>query len=345
MNAEDSAIDDEKERRLVMSEVHLGCPPGISGPHISHFTVSIPSDSKSNRFSGLFKDEAAPMHRTICVDEDGDLVLTRRNSTTHNCRITVQHNITSSISCVGLQLWKAELLLSDFVLHKMFTSSVLDGIISLELGAGTGLVGILLACVAKTVFLTDRDEEILDNCAINVQLNSGVVNYQAAIHVRELDWMNFWPPKVIVETSSSQRWYSWTSSEIEEAQRASLLLAADVIYSDNLTDSFFHMLERLMSVGANKVLYLALEKRYNFSLDDHDVVANGYSRFRSYFAEEGDSEAFDPESSPSFVGKRVDLTIIPQYMEEYDRGSDVELWEIKYKRRRHELGDSSQQYC
>lgn len=37
-----------------------------------------------------------------------------------------------------------------------------------------------------------------------------------------------------------------------------------------------------------QVLYLALEKRYNFSIDDLDVVANGYSHFRSYLQyEEG----------------------------------------------------------
>ena len=36
-------------------------------------------------------------------------------------------------------MWKGELVLSDFVLHKMFTSSDFHGIVALELGAGTGI--------------------------------------------------------------------------------------------------------------------------------------------------------------------------------------------------------------
>lgn len=48
--------------------------------------------------------------------------------------------------------------------------------------------------------------------------------------------------------------YSWTSAEIEEAERAVVLLAADVIYSDNLTDLFFGTLEKLMSHGSEKVV-------------------------------------------------------------------------------------------
>jgi hypothetical protein len=31
---------------------------------------------------------------------------------------------------------------------------------------------------------------------------------------------------------------------------------------------------------------MALEKRYNFSFSDLDVVANGYSHFRSYLRDE-----------------------------------------------------------
>lgn len=35
-------------------------------------------------------------------------------------------------------MWRAELVLADFMLHKMFTSSEIDGVVALELGAGTG---------------------------------------------------------------------------------------------------------------------------------------------------------------------------------------------------------------
>ncbi|CAJ1955212.1 unnamed protein product [Sphenostylis stenocarpa] len=243
-------------------------------------------------------------------------------------------------------VWKAALVLSDFILHKASCSSELHGVIALELGAGTemflmssfgsGLVGILLARVANTVFLTDYGTEILDNCAKNVQLNFGLLNYEAKIHVRELDWFNRLPPKAKVEEAPCGQKYSWTSGEIEAADNASLLVAADVIYSDELTDAFFSTLERLMSRGSTKVLYLALEKRYNFSLSDLDVVANGYSHFRSYLRDEDESENLESGSMSNFVGKRMDVSQIPQYVGEYARGRDVEIWQITYFKSKHE---------
>ncbi|KAL0415248.1 UNVERIFIED_CONTAM: Methyltransferase-like protein 22 [Sesamum latifolium] len=259
----------------------------------------------------------------VCeVDEDGDLVLTRRR--------------------------------------------IFDGIVALELGAGTGLVGMLLARVANTVFITDHGDEVLGNCVKNIHLNAGIFHHKGSVYVRELDWNHQWPPSV-VENSPSEQSYGWSVSDVEELHKASLLLAADVIYSDDLTDAFFRVLEAIMSNSPEKVLYLALEKRYNFTIDDLDVVANGYSHFRS-FIKDGeafrslychspvstilggmlsslkllltlyfgfsmdDTEEDDLETarSCSFIGRLINLEEIPQYVQEYDRGNDVEIWQIRY---------------
>lgn len=45
-----------------------------------------------------------------------------------------------------------------------------------------------------------------------------------------------------------------------------------------------------------------------------------------------DCEGLECDSMPRFVGKCIDITEIPQYMKEYDRGNDVEIWQIKYSK-------------
>lgn len=91
------------------------------------------------------------------------------------------------------------------------------------------------------------------------------------------------------------------------------------------------------------MLYLTLEKRYKFSLDELDVVANGCKHFRSFFTVQdgkcfaehsarltkkiavrlSQSSPFNPLSAecgdqddtvkPGFVGEQIDLAEVPQY--------------------------------
>ncbi|CAN6220677.1 unnamed protein product [Urochloa humidicola] len=334
------------DEEQVMSEVHLGCPPYFSGLHVSRFSFSsrplgASGDDDGDGSSGSEQKAATSSScgspDAVTVDEDGDLVLDRRRRRNKHVRsdyhqLTIQHGVTSSLKCVGLQVWKAALLLADFVLHKSFTSSDFDGVTAIEVGAGTGLVGLALARVARRIFVTDRGADILDNCLANVRINSGMLKFdEAKVCVRELDWKMSWPPPVgTYDPSDPSLRYLWSAHEIEEAEKATALFAADVIYSDDLTDLFFDTVKKLMSSGAKKVLYVALEKRYNFSLDELDVVANGYAHFRSFFTTQEEHGDTIHRDKPGFVGKQLDVAEIPQYVREYERGKDLEIWEIMY---------------
>lgn len=184
--------------------------------------------------------------------------------------------------------------------------------------------------------------DILDNCFSNVEMNFPTYKYnEKSVRVRHLNWQNSWPPKVIQAEeefmTSPEYKYSWTSSDIDQVEEATILLAADVIYSNGLTDAFFNILRKLMPPGSKRVLFLSLEKRYNFTLEDLDIVAHSYRHFRTFFeevvpeSEGGRDKPTLKESSvttPYFIGKRLDIGTIPQYIQEYDRGGDTELWEI-----------------
>ncbi|KAL2643994.1 hypothetical protein R1flu_011581 [Riccia fluitans] len=278
-------------------------------------------------------------------DEHGDLILPRRRRPrgrsdvdvdAEDC-IRIHHHLATLLPDVGLQVWKGALLLTDFILHEMSTTERFKDTVAIELGAGTGLVGLIMARFARLVFITDRGTEILDNCTRNVITNSSSLkNGEASVRVRELDWHKSWPPDDD-ECKEINIGYNWTPEDVQASEEVSVILAADVVYSPDLTDAFFQVLKKLMPLGSQRVLYLAMEKRYNFSLRDQDVVAHGYKHFLTFFStdtrnescEESEVDTDSYGSVKHFTGRKVDISRVRQYVKNYDRGKDLELWELR----------------
>ncbi|CAM6096239.1 unnamed protein product [Calypogeia fissa] len=350
------------EEAEVMSEVHVGTEVGIRST-VSVFEISLPAergpeseDNEETLQEGAFRDDGGGDESgAVRTDEHGDLVLPRRTKKRKAENpavdaVLVHHHVTTLIPQVGLQIWRGALLLSDFILHIIHSSNVFNNVTALELGSGTGLAGLVMARDAQLVFLTDIGGNILENCSRNVIMNvSSLSKGESTVRVRELDWQKPWPPHLSDEEgfvhSDKIGPYQWIPEDIKDAGMASVFLAADVVYSEHLTTAFFETLKQMMPLNSDKCLYLAMEKRYNFSVEDLDVVAHGYKHFRTFFtsdcpldiepglvfnAGEVANEKIDTVgSSRNFFGKKIDVDGIPQYIRNYDRGDDLELWEIR----------------
>lgn len=99
-----------------------------------------------------------------------------------------------------------------------------------------------------------------------------------------------------------------------------------VIYDNDITDVFIQTIFRLFKISASlENFYVALEKRYVFTIDDLNAVAPMYFYFTETFGKA--CQAFN-NSSSSFKLKLVDVNInFPQFFE-YDRCKELVLMNI-----------------
>jgi methyltransferase-like protein 23 len=121
----------------------------------------------------------------------------------------------------GLVLWPAAIALA----HEL-ASRPLEGVRVLELGAGTGLPGIVAASLGARVVQTDRQEVALFVCKKNAERN-GV-------------------------TTIEHRVADWTSWEDEE--RYDLVLGSDVLYGETMHVHLRAIFERNLAPGGKVLL-------------------------------------------------------------------------------------------
>lgn len=166
----------------------------------------------------------------------------------------------------------------------------------LELGAGLGLCSIIVGRVAKRVFCTDIGDIVLQKCKDNIAKNSHLFKYGDSD-------------------------FCWTKEDQDALKDTSVLLAADVIYDDLLTDAFVETILTLFNKAkAEIVLYLTIEKRLNFTLRDLAVTSPAYDYFLRRIEK--------LETVEQKLKARQLRTDFPKYLQ-YERVKELELWEIK----------------
>lgn len=413
--------------------------------------------------SAAAAEAAVPMQ----TDEDGDVIVKRRQTgadvSDSNRRqpctaggsnsvvaaadgIVVHHAMATSLNDVGKQVWRGALLLADLSLGQ---PELVAGTV-VELGAGCGVAGIAAALAgAKHVLLTDL-ASVTPALEVNVQANAaGFAAGATCVTVHSLDWNSV--PRLLpccfhsgaAETDASshtwQQWAAangWSAADLKHLLHAEVLMAADCVYDNDLTDAFMAAAAALLQPpaarsacgaaaspaagtvaaaaqtsavhpadssisrpadarshatssspgscagcsGSRKRMYVALEKRYNFTLRDADVRASAYEHWLTLFRQQHGVDSQQPpalvataaataaaghplrssgnrlivceRSSGSagrrddgiglscgskgsdvagrqgmLVGRRLDVVEVAQVLE-YERGPDLELWEL-----------------
>ncbi|KAF9563283.1 hypothetical protein EC968_004896 [Mortierella alpina] len=315
----------EEEDEMVLSEVHIHPENGrVDGRWltsvflISHTNQDKPQD-KSTDGEG---------------DEDESQV-----PDTWDHSLEIQHAMGTTLREVGSQVWMGCFLLVDYIMEM---KDQLNQAVVLELGAGTGLASIALGLMTNvsTVYCTDFDTDILSNCAANIihnaqgEARNGIdpdhdpALLETRVRARRLNWLMADPMEPLEDQRDR---FDWLDAETEEWRtKGAFIFAADVVYDDSLTDALVSCLERLLCEPLpddhprkkeGRVAFLTMEKRYNFSLDELDVVAQAHDYFVKRLGR-----------SLLIEAQRIDYSSLGRYCD-YDRSNDLTTIRLPAKAR------------
>jgi predicted nicotinamide N-methyase len=123
------------------------------------------SKTKQSRIEFIYK-----MNKRVItkIDNDGDYYFDEDNN---GGVLLLEHSMETTLLNVGLQLWKASLYLSEYVLSnwECFNRKVI-----VELGAGVGILTIISSLFAEKVISTDL-EHILTQTISNYENNKSLI--------------------------------------------------------------------------------------------------------------------------------------------------------------------------
>lgn len=141
---------------------------------------------------------------------------------------------------VGGKIWKSAVVLSSFIKNNKEYSDLFRNKVVLELGAGTGVVGIVASLLnIKKVIISDRDQGTLEVIMKNIQLNKEKIPLRL-IEVVPLEWGN------------KEHFLSIT-------EKVDLIIGSDLLYSLFMVESLITTVEYF--AHKDLILVLAFAKR------------------------------------------------------------------------------------
>ncbi|KAJ7227991.1 putative methyltransferase-domain-containing protein [Mycena haematopus] len=185
-------------------------------------------------------------------------------------RVTVQDMPLENgdLASVGAQTWGGACVLSEIIAAQPADFGLVNNCSSplmvLELGAGTGLVGLVLATVAKsmdisgvTVVATDFYPAVLENLAANISAAFPASDRSVPISSHFLDWSSFAqnmdPPAAPLD------------------QPFDVIVGADVIYEPEHAPWIHAVVSRLLAPGSSSQFHLVIPLRRTHALESSSV--------------------------------------------------------------------------
>ncbi|KAI0304591.1 putative methyltransferase-domain-containing protein [Russula brevipes] len=159
----------------------------------------------------------------------------------------------------GLRTWRASFVLAQFLIQN---SSVLADKSILELGSGTGFLGLVIADIQVSsggvtphpaLCLTDVNEDVIRRCRENAQLSCNASRCHGNLSVKLLDWFDALAPDRVPSVQASLN-----------KIKPDLVLGADILYHPDMIAPFLATLNIALQASkspAGGTAYVALTVR------------------------------------------------------------------------------------
>uniref|UniRef100_A0AAV1TS95 Uncharacterized protein n=1 Tax=Peronospora matthiolae TaxID=2874970 RepID=A0AAV1TS95_9STRA len=158
---------------------------------------------------------------------------------------------------IGGSIWTSgELLAAYLVLQRESYRLIFTNACVVELGSGTGYVGLTVAACFRPahVYLTDLETH-LRGLRRNVKRNAGKVRPGVQVHVLELSWGSSEQQTSLLEMVAST---NAAGSETLKAAQVDVILGTDVAYMQELYVPLLHTINRLAT--SRTVILLGLNR-------------------------------------------------------------------------------------